>query len=417
MFDNIKPQFTKSPPRNILIIAVILSLIFGGGAGAAVSFFVAQNTQAFWNEFTNFPVQKVITKEVSGPRGKIINEEAATIAAVREAAPATVSIVVTKDLSKFYQGFELSPFEEFFGPPFSFSVPAPREGKQQIGGGTGFLISSDGLVLTNKHVVSDTEAEYTVITSDGKQYPLKVLAQDPFIDVAIGKIEASNLPTVRLGDSDKIDIGQTVIAIGNTLSEFRNTVTKGVISGRNRRVEAGGGGGFSEVIEEALQTDAAINPGNSGGPLINLAGEVIGVNTAVSRAGQLIGFAIPINSVKSVVESVKKFGKIVRAYLGVRFIVINETVARANKLSRDYGALVLRGQRPEELAVIPGSPADKAGLVENDIILEIDGKKITEEQSLASVIRAKKPGDEVTLKVLHKGEEKNITVELGELKQ
>lgn len=415
MFDNIKSQFTRSSYRNILIIAVILSLIFGGGAGAAVGFFVAQNAQALWSELANFPVPKVITKEVSRPSGKIINEEAATIAAVREAAPATVSIAVTKDLSKFYQGFELSPFEEFFGLPSPFLGPAPREGKQQVGGGTGFLISSDGLVLTNKHVVSDPEAEYTVITSDGKQYPLKVLAQDSFIDVAIGKIEANNLPTVRLGDSDKIEIGQTVIAIGNTLSEFRNTVTKGVISGRNRRVVAGGSG-FSEVIEEALQTDAAINPGNSGGPLINLAGEVIGVNTAVSRAGQLIGFAIPINSVKSVVDSVKKFGKIVRAYLGVRFIVINETIAKANKLPRDYGALILRGQRPEELAVMPGSPADKAGLVENDIILEIDGQKITEEQSLASVVRAKKPGDKVTLKVWHKEKEKNITVELGEFK-
>lgn len=416
MFDNIKSQFTRTSSRNILIIAVILSLIFGGGAGAAVGFFVTQNAQVLWSELTNFPVPKVITKEVKGPSGKIIGEEEATIAAVREAAPATVSIAVTKDLSKFYQGFELSPFEEFFGLPLPFSAPAPREGKQQVGGGTGFLISSDGLVLTNKHVVSDTEAEYTVITSEGKQYPLKILAQDSFIDVAIGKIEANNLLTVRLGDSDKLEIGQTVIAIGNSLSEFRNTVTKGVISGRNRRVVAGGGGGFSEVIEEALQTDAAINPGNSGGPLINLAGEVIGVNTAVSRAGQLIGFAIPINSVKSVVDSVKKFGKIVRAYLGVRFIVINETIAKTNKLPRDYGALVLRGQRPEELAVMPGSPADKAGLVENDIILEIDGQKITEEQSLARVVRAKKPGDKVTLKILHKGEEKNITVELGEFK-
>lgn len=415
MFDDIKSQFTRTSSRNILIIAVILSLIFGGGAGAAVGFFVTQNAQVLWSELTNFPVPKVTTKEVKGPSGKIIGEEEATIAAVREAAPATVSIAATKDLSKFYQGFELSPFEEFFGLPLPFSAPAPREGKQQVGGGTGFLISSDGLVLTNKHVVSDTEAEYTVITSEGKQYPLKILAQDSFIDVAIGEIEANNLPTVRLGDSDKLEIGQTVIAIGNSLSEFRNTVTKGVISGRNRRVVAGGGG-FSEVIEEALQTDAAINPGNSGGPLINLAGEVIGVNTAVSRAGQLIGFAIPINSVKSVVDSVKKFGKIVRAYLGVRFIVINETIAKTNKLPRDYGALVLRGQRPEELAVMPGSPADKAGLVENDIILEIDGQKITEEQSLARVVRAKKPGDKVTLKILHKGEEKNITVELGEFK-
>lgn len=193
-------------------------------------------------------------------------------------------------------------------------------------------------------------------------------------------------------------------------------MTKGVISGLGRRVTAGDNRGLSEVIEGAIQTDAAINPGNSGGPLVNLAGEVIGVNTAVSRAGQLIGFAIPINEAKRAIASVKKSGKIVRPWLGVRYVIVTEELAKKNQLSVAYGALILRGDNRTDFSVIPGSPADKAGLQENDIILSVDGTRVDEDHPLSRTIARKNPGDTVTLKVLSKGKEKVVKVELGEFK-
>ncbi|RLB87157.1 MAG: hypothetical protein DRH10_09570, partial [Deltaproteobacteria bacterium] len=229
-------------------------------------------------------------------------------------------------------------------------------------------------------------------------------------------IEAKNLPTLELGDSDKIEIGQTVIAIGNALGEFRNTVTKGVISGIGRTITAGDSRGRSEMIESAIQTDAAINPGNSGGPIVNLAGQVIGINTAISSQGQLLGFAIPINEAKRVINSVEKYGKIVRPFLGVRYILNNPEFAKKNQLKVDYGAIIVRGETVKDFAVIPGSPADKAGLQENDIILEVNGTKIERGNSLAKLLSKYAPGDEVTLKVLSKGKEKEVKVKLEEFK-
>ncbi|MEK7496414.1 MAG: trypsin-like peptidase domain-containing protein [Patescibacteria group bacterium] len=322
-----------------------------------------------------------------------------------------------------------TPFDGFFGQgsPFNFFFgnqipqPAPRkvqQGKQTIGGGTGFVIdSAKGLILTNRHVVDDTEADYTVLTNDGKKYEAKVLIRDSGNDLAIVQIKDAKLPALEFGDSDKIQIGQTVIAIGNALGEYRNTVTKGVISGTARNVVAGDSQGSSESLEGVFQTDAAINPGNSGGPLVNLSGQVIGINTAVNREGQLIGFAIPSNEAKRLVDNYQKYGKVVRPYLGIRYVLVTSEMARANDLSVDYGALVVRGQNDNTLAVVPGSPADKAGLVENDIVLEADGKKISTEQSLVKILSRYKPGDTVKLKIYHKGENKDVTVKLGEFKE
>ena len=248
-----------------------------------------------------------------------------------------------------------TPFDGFFGQgsPFNFFFgnqipqPAPRkvpQGKQTIGGGTGFVIdSAKGLILTNRHVVDDTEADYTVLTNDGKKYEAKVLIRDSGNDLAIAQIKDAKLPALEFGDSDKIQIGQTVIAIGNALGEYRNTVTKGVISGTARNVVAGDSQGSSESLEGVFQTDAAINPGNSGGPLVNLSGQVIGINTAVNREGQLIGFAIPSNEAKRLVDNYQKYGKVVRPYLGIRYVLVTSEIARANDLSVDYGALVVRG--------------------------------------------------------------------------
>ncbi len=422
---NLFPQLPKSKNKNksnfsrYIVLIIIISFLVGSISALAVSLII----NSLYPKTSSTVVEKIIEKpqtdqSIEKEKIKIIDEESATIKVVEKAAPAVVSIVATKEISRYL--YEWSPLEEFFKEewPFEFKFPKPKRipEKQQIGRGTGFIISSDGLILTNKHVIDEKDADYSVITNEGKTLPAKVLATDPFNDIAIIKVEGKNLPILPLGDSDQIKIGQTVIAIGFALGEFRNTVTKGVISGIGRKIVAGGGGRIEE-LENVIQTDAAINPGNSGGPLLNLRGEVIGINTAMSLEGQLIGFAIPINTAKYAIESVKKFGKVVRPFLGIRYIIINETIKKANNLPVDYGALIVKGESPTELAITPGSAADKAGLQENDIILELNGQKITQENPLAKMIQKFKPGDEITLKVLSKGKEKIIKVILGEYKE
>jgi len=339
---------------------------------------------------------------------------------VEIASPAVVSVIVSKYvpvLEKYYYN-PFEQFEQFFGKPFGVQIPQYREGEkelQEVGGGTGFIVSSDGLIVTNKHVVYDEDAEYTVLMNNGKKYPAPILARDPIQDIAILKISAVNLPTLKLGDSDKLRIGQTVIAIGNALGEFRNTVSAGVISGLSRSITASGGG-MSEQLEEVIQTDAAINRGNSGGPLLNLYGEVIGINTAMASGAENIGFAIPAKKIKKDVIDIQTKGKITYPFFGVRYILINKTIQEKNNLPVDYGVLVSRGSKPGEIAVMPGSSADKAGIVENDIILEIDNQKITQENTLSKIILKHKIGDKIILKILHRGEEKIIEAVLGEWK-
>ena len=310
---------------------------------------------------------------------------------IKKVLPAVVSIIVSKELQPYNSDSLSFPFDQFFSFPFdqffqTTPVPQPEQNqaepeKQKVGGGTGFIISADGLILTNKHVVDDIAADYSVVLSDGTSYEAEVVARDPLNDFAFLRIEAQDLPTVDLGDSDQIQIGQTVIAIGFSLGEYSNTVTKGIISGIGRDIVAGSASG-SEKLEGVIQTDAAINPGNSGGPLLNLAGQVIGINTAVNWQGQSLGFAIPINQAKSVIESVNQFGEIIRPWLGVRYVILNKEIAEANKLKYEYGAMVLRGQTANEVAVVKDSPADKAGIVENDIITKINGEEINENNQL-----------------------------------
>lgn len=419
-----------------IIIVIIIAFFIGGLSGAVTGFYAGTLSSA--NIFSlfeqGFPLFKKSTPAPTVPSAEQptkpvikdeIQEESALVSAVKKVSPSVVSIVVSKYVSRYYGPESFFPEDFFdFGWPFNFRFELPKQKqeqkkeKQEVGGGTGFVISSnEGLILTNKHVVADEDAEYTVITNDGQKFEAKVLARDPFNDIAVLKIENKGLPEVEFGDSDKLEIGQTVVAIGNALGEYRNTVTRGVISGIGRTVVAGDNVGRSEVLENVIQTDAAINPGNSGGPLINLRGQVIGINVAMNRAGQLIGFAIPINQAKQVIESVKKHGKIVRPFLGVRYVLINEAMAKANNLSVNYGALILRGKNPEDLAITPGGPADKAGLVENDIILEVNKQKIDETHTLAKEIQKYKPGDTVELKVLSKGKEKIVKVTLEEYKQ
>ncbi len=279
--------------------------------------------------------------------------------------------------------------------------------------------------MTNKHVVLDEEADYTVFTNDGKSYPAKVLAKDPAQDLAILKITEEQIVNeqgafvakpfvpVQLGDADTLQIGQSVIAIGNALGEFRNTVSVGVISGLGRTITASGGANFVETIEDVIQTDAAINKGNSGGPLLNLAGEVIGINTATVLDAQNIGFAVPINKVKRDIEQVRATGKITYPFLGVRYVLLTERIAKEQNLSVQYGVLVAKGSQGES-AVMPGSPAQIAGILEGDIILEFNGARISPENSLAKLIQKYNPKDTVVLKVLRGDQEKIFTVVLGE---
>lgn len=340
---------------------------------------------------------------------RILRQDELVVKVVEAASPAVVSVVATKDVSvieRFYiDPFADDPFfRDFFGGGNRFQIPQFREKgteKKEVSSGTGFLVSADGLIMTNKHVVSDAEAEYTALFNDGRKVSAKVLARDPVQDLAVLKIEGSAFAYLNLNDSQGVKIGQTVIAIGNALGEFRNTVSVGVISGLQRSVVASGPSGGSEALQELIQTDAAINPGNSGGPLLNLRGEVIGINTAIAQGAQNIGFAIPVNKAKRDLENVRAHGRIIYPFLGVRYSVITKERAEKEKLMRNYGVLLVSGDG--EPAVVPGSPAEKAGLKEGDIILELQGEKVTAENSLASLIQKHQVGQEISLKVFRKG--------------
>jgi len=412
----------KIPYLKIFIITLVVSFVIGSVSGAFFGGLASQGvtefvrTKIFRQEPSETATQTSLTQSLT------VKETSGTIEAVKKVRPAVVSIIVTKDLQQYYQQFNFpfddEFFKEFFGqdfPGFKFESPSAPKEKQEVGGGTGFVVSSDGLILTNRHVVSDEEANYTVITQEGEKYDAKIKAKDPANDIALLEIDGKDLPVVEFGDSDSLEIGQTVIAIGNVLGQYQNTVTKGIVSGIGRNITASGVSGQTEMLYNIIQTDAAINPGNSGGPLINLAGQVIGINTAIDQGGQSIGFAIPINPAKLDIESVEKTGKISRPFLGIRYILITKEIAEENNLSVDYGVLIIRGSQTGQLAVIPGSPADKAGIEENDIILELNGQKLDENHPLARVIQEYKVGDQVQLKVLHKGEEKMVTATLGEM--
>jgi len=227
-----------------------------------------------------------------------------------------------------------------------------------------------------------------------------------------GNFVQKPFPYAPLGNSEALEIGQTVIAIGNALAEFRNTVSVGVISGLGRTITASGGN-FVETIEDVIQTDAAINRGNSGGPLLNLAGEVVGINTATVLDAQNIGFAIPVNKARRDIEQVQKLGKIVYPFLGVRYVLITEQIAQQKNLPVKYGVWVQPGSQGQA-AVSPGSAAEEAGIQSGDIILEFNGEKITKENSLAKIMQKYDPGESVVLKVLREGEERIFNVTLGE---
>lgn len=332
----------------------------------------------------------------------------------KKTCPAVITIVVSKDLPKI-EGFYSFPFggKEYMMPQLD---QIGNNEKTQIGGGSGFIVSKDGYILTSNHVVADTTADYTIILEPKVKYPAKVLARDPINDIAVLKINAKDLPYLELADSSKIELGQEVVAIGNALGEFHDTLSAGIVSGLSRYISAIGGlSQQAENLRGLIQTDAAINPGNSGGPLVDRQAKVIGINTAMVMGAQNIGFAIPINYAKKDWEEVKKYGKIIVPFLGVKYILISKEMAKANKLPVEYGALVVR-ETLGEPPVIKKSPAEGAGIKEFDIILECRDEKISMKNPLANMLQKHKIGEEISLKVLRDGQELILKATLGEKK-
>ena len=417
-------HLTKATLVGLIVLTIILSSLFGAAFGlmsaGAVNIFSFKIGQKVSQYFPNLDLHK-INPQIS--KQQVIVEDSAVIDVVEKVSPSVVSIVISKDVPNIQGGGSGGFFDPFSQDPFGNNngngSPQTDQGtqKQTIGGGSGFFITSDGYILTNRHVVEDQQADYTVVTNDGKEYVAKVLARDPIRDVAVIKIDGNDFPVATLGDSDTLKIGQTAVAIGNSLGEFSNSVSRGIVSGLKRNLSAGSGFGDTERLTDIIQTDAAINPGNSGGPLLDINGSVIGINVAVAQGAQNVGFALPVNQAKRIIDQVKNGTKISVPYLGVRYITIDQTVQKEAQLPFDYGVLVLRGTKMTDLAIIPGSPADKAGIVENDIILEVNGKKITPDNQLGDMIIEYNAGDTITLKIWHKGETKDVQVKLEERKQ
>lgn len=338
---------------------------------------------------------------------------------IKKVMPAVVSIIISKTLEEIEKELpaEMMPLMPFGLP--DLQIPPDKidsHGMVQIGGGSGFIADPNGVILTNKHVISESNAEYTVITAEGKKYKAEVAARDPVDDVAILKIAAKNLPIAKLGDSSKLELGEEVLAIGNALGIFKNTVSKGIISGLARSIAAKPDP--QEPIQELrglIQTDAAINPGNSGGPLVSLAGEVIGINAAIVFGAQNLGFAIPINSAKRDLADLKKYGHVRRPLLGLRYINIDENMKEKLNLPADHGALVA-GRGPHNKGVILNTPAAKAGIKEKDIILECNGEKLTAEKTIQDFLEEMAVGDVMNLKILRSGKKMDLKVVLAERK-
>ncbi len=378
-------QSFKDPYKAILIL-VIISFIFG--------FLI----KSFVDKTEILTSKKVVAEDgstISTHSLEIARELSEAFSYVAEkAAPAVVYIETEKVVSV---PRNLFPFD-FFGDEFFrkfFSIPKYR----QRGAGSGFIISKDGYVVTNNHVIQGAQ-KITVKLVDGRVFKAKVVGTDPFSDIALLKINAHNLPTLELGNSDLIKVGEWVIAIGNPFG-LSHTVTVGVISAKGRS-----GIGISD-IEDFIQTDAAINPGNSGGPLLNLEGKVIGMNTAIfTRSGGYmgIGFAIPSNIIKTVIQQLKTKGKVERGFLGVYIQDLTPALAKELGLKVNEGALVTE--------VIPGSPAEKAGLKERDVIISYNGKPVKNSAELKNYVLLTKPGTEVILKIVRDGEEKEIKVKI-----
>jgi len=345
------------------------------------------------------------------------------IVVIKKVMPAVVSIAIAKHLKdiekemphemySFLPGHHTADKKKWAIP----DILVDKRGMVNVGGGSGFVVEQDGLVLTNRHVVNERDAEYTVITNEGRKYPAKVLSRDPVNDVAILKIDAKKLPVVGLDHESRLELGQTVIAIGNALGIFRNTVSLGIISGLSRSITAQEDPKSPlQELRGLIQTDAAINPGNSGGPLVDMRGNAVGVNAAIVYGAQNIGFAIPITAARRDLEDIKTYGKIRRPMLGVRYLILDDALAAKIHAPVAYGALVLR-ESPHDPALVPESPAEKADIREGDIILECNGEPISMTHTIQDALDNLSAGDPFTMLVWRKGKQWETKVILEERK-
>lgn len=376
------PVSPKQPSRRrgkyiSLFIVALLICSAGGFAGGWIAVTLYNKSDAGAGQMVNSDGTTVVTLE----------EEAITNVAAKVSS-SVVSIVTTTSARSMW-------------------------GYSSQGAGTGVIVSKDGYIMTNNHVI-DGANKVSVVTSDGTEYDdVKIIGSDPLNDIAFVKIEGvSDLVPAELGDSGKLRIGQRVVAIGNALGQFDNTVTSGIVSAMGRPLIASSSDGSgSESLTDLIQTDAAINSGNSGGPLVDLAGRVIGINTAVATDANGIGFAIPINATRGVLAEVLENGKVSRAYLGVRYLDITASLAASEDLASKKGAYVSADGSTG--AVIKNGPADKAGIKTEDIILKVNDNVIGTDGSMSSIIGQYRPGDKVTLTVLRDGKEIKLTAELA----
>jgi serine protease Do len=386
-------ELNQQKIANIVLISVLASSLTGFlGGGIAFSY-----------------IDRVQNTNTQTSNLNISEEQSAIIDLVEKSNQSVVSISISKQIPLRRS----TPFDFFFGIPMQDnSQPQDEDMNRTIGGGTGFVVSSDGLIVTNKHVVSDSTATYKVLFNDGSEIQAEVKALHPTQDLAIIKVDKNNLKPVEFADSEQLKVGQTAVAIGNALNEFDNTVSRGVISGLRRSIVASDRQGKSEQLSQVIQTDAAINQGNSGGPLLDINAKVIGVNVATAQGAQSIGFAIPSNVVVRMIEDYKKFGKVKVPFIGVRYNMLVPGSEQAKEYGVENGALIIGDvQAP---AIVPNSPASKAGLKTGDIITKINDKNLSIKQQLADIVSQYKIGDKIELLVIRDGKEERLSLTLEE---
>ena len=382
------PSQPKSSPKFVILLFVIFLFLAALSILSTKTNLIPENLKSLKFLKSNSTPSKE-AEQKSQEKMVIITEEDATVKVVESASPAVVSVVRK---------------EVLFNP-----LTGPFRSEDSIG--TGFIVDGkNGIVFTNKHVVNADNATYSVILGDGKEsYDVDKVYRDPLNDFAILKLVMkpdSNLPQLNLGNSDNIKVGQTVIAIGNALGQFGNSITKGIVSGLKRPITASSGTfGQTELLEDVIQTDAALNPGNSGGPLLNLNGEVVGINVATSLGAENIGFAIPVNLLKPVIDGFNTNGKISRPYMGVHYSIITEDMATKNNFPQ--GAFISQ--------VVPNSPADEAGIEPGDIILKVNGESVTEQNQLSKIISKLNADSEIEVLINRNGKEETFKVTLKEI--
>jgi serine protease Do len=365
---------------SVLVFVSIVYLLSIGASQASLGF------RSLPSKVSKF-VSSLFGKPTFVTTTDVVQEESSVIDVVKKVSPAVVSVIAKTSTINFFGG--------------GLST-------QESGIGTGFIVEPNGIIVTNSHVIDDPNAQYSVVLKDGTVYPVSSIHLDETSDVAVIEIAARNLPTVSLGDSGVLQVGQRAIAIGNALGQFQNSVTVGVVSGIGRQISASAGPGtLTKVYDSVIQTDAALNPGNSGGPLLNSAGQVIGINVATTPGASNISFAIPINSIKPILDGFLKTGRIIKPYIGVYYTTITKEISQLQQLPQ--GAYVSR--------VITDSPADKAGLKRGDIITKVDDTALSDPATLASAIAQKNVGDTVTLTVDSNGKVSTVKVTLAEAPQ